>query len=532
MIPFASQRGSGQDLATHLLNAYDNELAEVADLRGAIAGDLHGAFKEWQVQADTLTRCEKYLYSLSINPDPAQGPLTRDQYLDYIRRTEDVLGLGDQPRAVVFHIKDGREHCHVVWSRIDADNQKAVHLAFDRDKLMRVTRGFARDHGLELPAGYEKSRKVGQISLYEQAQLRQTGLSKENHKQQVTEAWQQSDDARSFVHALAERGYILATGNRPYVLVDLYGNVNALPKLIDDKSIRTKDIREFLEKEFPCESLPTVQEAEKLVAAHRKLIERAVKEDNYADRLAELKHGQMERRRAIEQEREALKHRQHCLRLAQQEKHWAERNNLRTGHLAMMKTVRLERYQNRPTGLSEFLGRVSGVNFLRQKLHHYQDAKRVRAHLEQQAQLKARQTQDAKILDFRLKLQALGIERKAASLEKVDKRELAAFMRDNKHDQRVRARGEDGVMPSLVEIVDHEHSPPERAAPDVLAAFGKAKRGPFRETPDLMTAFERAAAAFCKAHKERVESGGLEHAKPVISPGHAHSKSDEHDRER
>ncbi|MGU9851121.1 hypothetical protein ACU680_10020 [Pseudomonas koreensis] len=44
MIPFASQRGSGQDLATHLLNAYD-ELAEVADLRGAVAHDLHGAFK-------------------------------------------------------------------------------------------------------------------------------------------------------------------------------------------------------------------------------------------------------------------------------------------------------------------------------------------------------------------------------------------------------------------------------------------------------------------------------------------------------
>ncbi len=530
MIPFSSQRGSGQDLATHLLNAYDNELAEVADLRGAIAGDLHGAFKEWQVQADALTRCDKYLYSLSINPDPAQGPLTRDQYLDYIRRTEDALGLGAQPRAVVFHIKDGREHCHVVWSRIDADKQKAVHLAFDRDKLMRVTRGFARDHKLELPAGYEKSRKVGQISLYEQAQLQQTGLSKEDHKRQVTEAWQQSDDARSFVHALAERGYMLATGNRPYVLVDLYGNVNALPKLIDDKSIRTKDIREFLEKEFPCESLPTVQEAEKLVLVHRKLIERTVREDDYADQLVELKHGQMERRRGIEQEREALKHRQHCQRLAQQTKHRAERDKLRTGHLAMMKTVRLERYQNRPTGLSEFLGRVSGVNFFRQKLHHYQDAKRIRTHLDQQAQMKTQQTQDVKAFEFRLKLQALSIERKAASLEKVEKRELAAFMRDNKRDQRVRARGGDGVMPSLVEIVDREHSPPKRAAPDVLAAFEKAKNGQVTDAPDLMAAFERAAEASRKGNKERVESGSLEQAKPVISP--PHRKSDEHDRER
>ena len=106
MIPFASQRGGGQDLATHLMNAYDNELAELAHIRGTVADDLHGAFKEWEVQADTLTRCRKCLYSLSINPDPAQGPLTRDQYMDYIARAEETLCLKEQPRAVVFHIKD------------------------------------------------------------------------------------------------------------------------------------------------------------------------------------------------------------------------------------------------------------------------------------------------------------------------------------------------------------------------------------------------------------------------------------------
>lgn len=156
MIPFASQRGGGQDLATHLLNAHDNDMVELLDVRGAVTGDLHGAFKEWQVQAETLTRCRKYLYSMSITPDPAQGPLTREQYFDYIRRTEEALGLGEQPRAVVLHIKHGREHCHVVWSGIDAEQQRAVHLAFDRDKLMRVTRVFTRDHGLDLPGGYEK----------------------------------------------------------------------------------------------------------------------------------------------------------------------------------------------------------------------------------------------------------------------------------------------------------------------------------------------------------------------------------------
>ena len=518
MIPFASQRGSGQDLATHLLNAYDNELAEIADLRGAIADDLHGAFKEWQVQADTLTRCHKYLYSMSINPDPEQGPLTRDQYMDYIRRTEETLGLGNQPRAVVFHIKNGREHCHVVWSRIDADNQKAVHLAFDRDKLMRVTRGFARDHGLALPAGYEKSRNVGQLPLHERAQLQQTGLSTEDHQQQVTEAWQQSDNAQAFVQALSERGYMLATGNRPYVLVDLYGNVNALPRLISDKSIRTKDIRTFLEKEFPCESLPTVQEAKKLVAEHRKIVEQAVREEDYADKLAELKHAQMERRHILEQQRETLKYRQHCLRLAQQTKHRAERDRIRAAHLAQSRRIRQERYQNRPTGLADFLGKVSGVNFLRHKLDHYQDTKRLRAYLDQRTQLKARQSQETETLAFRLKLQALNIERQSACLEKVDKRELAALIRDQQRTRRIRARGQDGVMPSLVEIAGLDRTQNGKAAPDLLAAFEKAKHAPVDKGPDLMAAFERAASASRKGKKEQREGEGLEKAKPLFAP--------------
>ena len=93
MIPKASQRGLGQDLATHLQNAYDNEYVEIAEVRGAVARDLHGAFAEWELCAHAMTRCRNYLYSLSVNPDPAQEPLSREQYLDYIGRAEGKLGL-------------------------------------------------------------------------------------------------------------------------------------------------------------------------------------------------------------------------------------------------------------------------------------------------------------------------------------------------------------------------------------------------------------------------------------------------------
>ena len=62
MIPKASQRGGGQQLATHLQNSFDNDNVELADLRGAIAQDLHGAFAEWYADS-TATQCRKYLYS-------------------------------------------------------------------------------------------------------------------------------------------------------------------------------------------------------------------------------------------------------------------------------------------------------------------------------------------------------------------------------------------------------------------------------------------------------------------------------------
>ena len=72
MIPFASQRANGQDLAVHLMNEQDNDQVELMDLRGSVSNDLSGAFAEWDFQAKSFTRCKKYLYSLSLNPDPSQ----------------------------------------------------------------------------------------------------------------------------------------------------------------------------------------------------------------------------------------------------------------------------------------------------------------------------------------------------------------------------------------------------------------------------------------------------------------------------
>src|SRR6202049_3663624 len=194
MILKGNQRGGGQQLAVHLMNSFDNEVVEVADVRGTVARDLSGAFAEWAAEA-SATRCEKYIYSLSLSPDQSQGRLTREQYLDLIARTERSLKLVGQPRAVVFHEKrdkDGvlREHCHAVWSRIDTDRMKAVQMSHDRLKLRTVAQEFARDHGLELPDGMKPgntkdsrkdrfNKRAAQENLGEKQQQERTGVPKE-----------------------------------------------------------------------------------------------------------------------------------------------------------------------------------------------------------------------------------------------------------------------------------------------------------------------------------------------------------------
>lgn len=452
MIPKASQRGGGKDLATHLLNAFDNELVEVAEVTGAIAPDLHGAFAEWEAIATGLTKCRNYLYSLSVNPDLGQGQLSRAQYIDYVDRVEKALGLSGQPRAVVYHIKNGREHCHVVWSRIDYQNEKAVHLAFDREKLMMVTRQFAREYGLSLPDGYGPGRfdeRRQKTSLYERAQERATGLSKEERQLQVTQAWRQSDSPKAFVQALEDLGYVLATGNRPYVLVDIYGGMNALPKLIDDRSVRTKDIRAFLEKEFPPESLPTVDEAKALVAQHRKAREQFAKARDDGAQVEKLARAQAARRAPVEAARADMVARQEREREALLREQQASRQALRAEYLAESARVRQQREEARPTELAAFLGRVTGVSAIIHRVQRYKDAKRYIAFRESKQAIVRTQRVETALLQRRHELQALDMNRELKALSAVEARERKALEEKRVREQRLKDRAGHEHMPAL-----------------------------------------------------------------------------------
>lgn len=269
-------------------------------MRGAVAQDLHGAFAEWEAQAHGLTRCKNYLFSLSINPDELQGRIDREAYFDYIARVETKNGITDQPRAVVFHIKDGREHCHVVWSRIDTEAGKAINLPFYKDKLMTVSREFARDHGIELPQGYyahedrqwrrnrqlsrydaikQKERRAdlaGKIAMHETAQAA---------RRQMLDADQLAARRKLRVDLVAElrERRIDRARNRPHGLAAFLGKVTGISLAIkklheyrDRQRIKTYRAERDALTHQQAEQLAEFDERQKLQAADLKRQQRAL----------------------------------------------------------------------------------------------------------------------------------------------------------------------------------------------------------------------------------------------------------------
>ncbi|WP_299682808.1 relaxase/mobilization nuclease domain-containing protein [uncultured Roseobacter sp.] len=280
MILKGNIRANGQELARHLLNDHHeidpdahtqpprgNERVEVAELRGFAASDLAGAFQEIEAVA-AGTKSTKPIYSLSINPSE---PMTREQYAAAIDKIEDKLGLQDQPRAVVFHVKDGREHCHVAWSRIDLEKMQARHMEFDRQKLREVARELVRDLGHEMPKHLGEDRgtdrfkdRFAEVSLAEKGQSERSGVTPSERRETITEAYHMADSATAFRSALQEQGYTLAEGDkRGFVVLDHVGEVHALNRQIE--GVKAKDIRETLRLD-DLDNLPTVQQAKEQIA--------------------------------------------------------------------------------------------------------------------------------------------------------------------------------------------------------------------------------------------------------------------------
>lgn len=236
MILKASQRSGGKQLAHHLLNTRDNDHVRVHDVRGFVSSDLVGAFNEAHA-ISRGTKCKQFLFSLSLNP-PDTVAVPVEVFEKAIEAIEAKVGLTGQPRAIVFHEKQGRRHAHCVWSRIDARLMKAINLPHFKLKLRDMSRQLYIEHNWKMPRGLmdSEARNPLNYSLAEWQQAKRAEADPRALKALFKECWAVSDGAVAFRHALEERGLYLAKGDRRgHVAIDWRGEVYSLSRWTDVK---------------------------------------------------------------------------------------------------------------------------------------------------------------------------------------------------------------------------------------------------------------------------------------------------------
>ncbi|GLQ36796.1 hypothetical protein GCM10007908_04160 [Rhizobium albus] len=323
MILKGSQRAFGQNLAAHLMKLDDNEHVELHELRGFCADDLKGAFQEAEA-VSRGTKCSQYLFSLSLSP-PEQERVSPAIFERAIETVEQRLGLEGQPRAIVFHEKEGRRHAHCVWSRIDAETMTARPMSFFKNRLTEISRGLYLEHGWKMPDGIRDSAKRDptNFTLAEWQQAKRQGNDPRWLKQAVQECWAMSDDSKALTRALEERGFFLAKGDkRAFVILDHQGEVYSLPKML---GLKTKEVRQRF---GDCDQLSGVEATQKIIGDRMTpAIRRHVEEARtcFLKRSATLGHYKMEMTHNHRAAREAAKTRQ--------QREWEEENRQRAARL-------------------------------------------------------------------------------------------------------------------------------------------------------------------------------------------------------
>ncbi len=262
MILKASERGNVGELARHLLNDRDNEHVELHELRGFVSDTLSGAMKEIEAIARG-TRCRNCLFSVSLNPPATETPPV-EAFEDAAARIEKELGLEGQPRAIVFHEKEGRRHAHVVWSKIDGWDMKAINLSFYKNKLTAISKELYLEHGWRMPDGLrdERNRDPLTFTLEEYQQARRAGHDPKEVKALIRECWINSDDRTCFEAELRRKGFWLARGDRRgFVAIDRRGEVFSLNRMTGAK---TKELSARLGEP---EALPSAADVNAAIAA-------------------------------------------------------------------------------------------------------------------------------------------------------------------------------------------------------------------------------------------------------------------------
>lgn len=283
MIVKGAARAGPKQLGNYLMRFYasadKDEYTELLELqspwatpetpgRERAAAQLVRTFCDWQTLAEGTKQGRDGLYHAQISP-AATYVMTREQWMRAADILGEELGLKDQQRVIVLHGGEDRPHIHVVWARTDIDTMKLHSDSYNYVAHEQASKRMELEFGHEFVPGKHAKRDRDKQPEFPHAetttdecqQSERTGLNPARRKQQITALKQASDSAGAFKAGLEEQGYILAKGDRGFVLVDEAGEIYSLSRQI--RGVKPADLREFM-KGIDMQTLPTVEQAREL----------------------------------------------------------------------------------------------------------------------------------------------------------------------------------------------------------------------------------------------------------------------------
>jgi len=165
-------RGGYMAASHYLKEVGKNEAIRLVSISDTDAKNLDEAFHNmWAVAS--RTKATKPLHHISINPHKDER-LTDDQVQKIITRCEQKYGYksDSHQRVIVEHIKDGRQHFHVMWNRINLTTSKAVWPGEHWKKSKQASREMETELGLKRPVPKKVKRlwaataKAGQTAKH------------------------------------------------------------------------------------------------------------------------------------------------------------------------------------------------------------------------------------------------------------------------------------------------------------------------------------------------------------------------------
>jgi hypothetical protein len=288
MIVKGAARSGPYQLAIYLMRVerYDTgEEVELIEFRSPWAASSPGktrqevaaliveAFRDWQDLGEATKNGRDGLYRSEISPAPKYAAgMTREQVIRAADILEEELGFQGQDRVIVRHAgTDGRTHFHAVWPRVNLDTMMMIPDSFNYVAHERASKRMELEFGHEFVAGKHAKRDrerqpefPRQDHDYAEAQMAQrSNMTPEERKELMTAMRVAAANGQELKKALEDAGYVLAKGDRGYLVVDGAGVHSVLSRNIGLK----KDETAAFMTDVPLEALPTIEQAKSMQEA-------------------------------------------------------------------------------------------------------------------------------------------------------------------------------------------------------------------------------------------------------------------------